>query len=154
MQFQDAIANDELRQERFNCASCKGQYHKCLHPIYGKREIEIEEVSFEQAGQRQKRKIRSADDVWDYVDWVQSNRPNTLELEIVYFSYGSGICPVWIIDHMTIEMLNMIDICEKYGFPFDGGYFDQPSQFIQTSNIVSSERAKLLKMRTESGRKR
>ena len=135
--------------------SCKGKWHKCLHPVFGEKEIVIEEISFEQAGERKKRKIRKADDVWEYVDLFKSYFPNATELEIIYYSSGSGICPVWLFGHDTIELLNMCDISEKLGYPFEGGYFDQPALFIQAMNIIGSERAKLLKMRMgEGGRKK
>ncbi len=148
MQFQDYLANECKNPELFNCASCKGKLRKCLHGFYGQKRVKIESFLRDADGKREHRWVSGFDDICRYIDDVKKELPQINEIEAVLLGQGHGICPIPLFNELTIELLNMIDICGKIN---PTNYYDQPALYIQALSIVNAERGRLMKLRTKSG---
>lgn len=146
MQLQDYLSNESTaKPELFNCASCQGKSRKkCLHEVYGKKEVEILSYLKDDKGNRIKLRITGFDDICEYIDKLRIDRPNVSEIECVLFGSGHEICPIALIDELSYELLNMIYLCDKIK-PTE--YFDQPALLMQGMKVVNSERARLAKLR-------
>jgi len=115
-----------------------------LHEVYGEKEVEINSYLTDDSGNRIKLRFTGFADICEYINKLRLDRPNVTEIECVLFGSGHEICPVALIDELSYELLNMIDLCDKIQ-PTE--YFDQPALLIQGMKIVNSERARLAKLR-------
>ena len=152
VQFNDYLANETTANpQRYNCISCQGEYRKCLHPRYGQGQIEIEYVPLTNEGKHETFTIKSFDDVSDYIDMFKKDRPNIVELGEILFGRHSNICPIPFFDDMTLELFNMVEICQKNITPEK--YLKLPAIFIDAANVINNEKARLMKMRLNANAK-
>lgn len=149
MQFQDYLSNESTaRPEMFNCTSCQGKNRKCLHEVYGEKEVEILSYIRDDNGGRIKFKIENNDSFYEYFNRAITDNPGMLLLEACLLGQGSNVCPIPFFDEMTIELMNMVNLCSKIN-PTD--YFNQPALYIQAIKIIDTERARLNNLRAQDG---
>lgn len=148
MQFQDFLSNESTaKPELFNCTSCQGKNRKCLSEQYGKKEVEILSYIRDSNGNRIKFKIQNADDFYEYYNRAIVDNPGILLLDACLLGQGSNVCPIPFFDELTIELMNMVNLCNKIN-PTD--YFGQPALYIQALKIIEPERARLANLRTKN----
>ena len=151
MQFQDYLSNESTAEpELYNCTSCQGRNRKCLHEQYGKREVEILSYIEGADGKRIEFKIRNVKGFYEYFDRAIAVNPRISLLEACLLGQGSNVCPIPFFDALTIELMNMVDLCSKIN-PTD--YFGQPALYIQALKIINPERARLSNLRIKSSEK-
>lgn len=150
MQFQDYLANECERPDKYNCAGCHDNRLKCLK--HGPFEIKTL-MRVDGTGERITRKITSRDDMNAYIDEVLQYNikfKNPPPAQFEYFVSGE-ICPIPFIDDETVEVVNMIDLTGRID---PDKYWDLPAVFIEVKKIVDGERRRLANLRIpKSGKK-
>lgn len=142
MQFRDYLSEAE-NPKSFDCISCQGKNHKCL--LYEKM-VEVEQPDFQGRG-RKKWALQKPEDVEDYLSECIAQVPDSLEIEHLLVFAGTDVCPIPIINPLSVELARMNSFFQAGGFPYPGGYLDQLEIFVQAASIIAAEESELMRRR-------
>lgn len=147
MQYADLKSRSDSSR-RLDCTSGhEGHPKNCLNRL---KEFKIDVANFAGGIGRHKRRIKSADDIHDYLEYACRVVP---EYNEIYHLLRHGICPAPLITSLSFELYRMYQCCGTNRWPYPGSYFDQLEIYIEASGIIASEESALAQKAMRDGKR-
>lgn len=147
MQYADLRSRSDSTK-RFDCTSeHEGHPKNCLNRL---KEFEINVADFPGGIGAHKRRIKSADDIHDYLEYACGVVP---ELNEIQHLIRLRICPAPLITPLSFELYRMHQCCGNNRWPYPGSYFDQLEIYIEASAIIASEESALAQKAMKDGKR-
>ena len=144
-----ALVSEAKHPDRFDCTSGHELHPQCL--LRGD-DVKIEILDYDGNG-RQKRKLKSVQDIEDYLCYCKKFNPDTDDINFLLRVANANVCPNIYITNLSRELYNMVKICDGVQFPYAGDYGDQLEIYIDAMAIIS-QTENTIKKRKEKVKKK